>query len=295
VSLLPAEVLRAIAIMLALLAAVGLALGAQFQNDSVHQRVNGTGINRLGVKQVLGLLKRPRWLVGTSFLMLGVILQLAALTLAPLIVVQPIGAVALVITSLLNARIYGVRLGPRTFFAIALTLAGISSFVVSAAGVATEVEMSDEKLLQVLGVLALMLILFGFLMATTGDTAKALNYVFGAGVLYGFVATLAKVIIQRLIQGDFDTLTLSAGIALALAALLGGWFVQNAYATGPPDLVIAGLTVIDPMVAVGIGIVILGEAANASMDTIITFIISGIVAVLGVYLLEKVHPQTNEN
>jgi Protein of unknown function (DUF803). len=293
--LLPAEVLRAIAIMLALLAAVGLALGAQFQNDSVHQRVNGTGINRLGVKQVLGLLKRPRWLVGTSFLMLGVILQLAALTLAPLIVVQPIGAVALVITSLLNARIYGVRLGPRTFFAIALTLAGISSFVVSAAGVATEVEMSDEKLLQVLGVLALMLILFGFLMATTGDTAKALNYVFGAGVLYGFVATLAKVIIQRLIQGDFDTLTLSAGIALALAALLGGWFVQNAYATGPPDLVIAGLTVIDPMVAVGIGIVILGEAANASMDTIITFIISGIVAVLGVYLLEKVHPQTNEN
>ena len=293
--MLPAEVLRAIAIMLGLLAAVGLALGAQFQNDSVHQRVSGTGISRLGVKQVLGLLKRPRWLVGTSFLMLGVILQLAALTLAPLIVVQPIGAVALVITSLLNARIYGVRLGPRTFFAIALTLAGISSFVVSAAGVATEVEMSDEKLLQVLGVLVLMLILFGFLMATMGETAKALNYVFGAGVLYGFVATLAKVIIQRLIQGDFDTLTLSAGIALALAALLGGWFVQNAYATGPPDLVIAGLTVIDPMVAVGIGIVILGEAANASMDTIITFIISGLVAVLGVYLLEKVHPQTNEN
>ena len=293
--MLPAEVLRAIAIILALLAAVGLALGAQFQNDSVHQRINGTGLNRLGVKQVLGLLKKPRWLVGTGFLGLGVILQLAALTLAPLIVVQPIGAVALIITSLLNARIYGVRLGPRTFLAIALTLAGISSFVVAAAGVAAEVEMSDEKLLQVLGVLALMLVLFGFLMATQSGTAKALNYVFGAGVLYGFVATLAKVIIQRLIQGDFDTLTLSAGIALALAAILGGWFVQNAYATGPPDLVIAGLTVIDPMVAVGIGIVILGEAEQASFETILTFIGSALVAVLGVYLLEKVHPQTNEN
>lgn len=293
--MLPAEVLRGIAIMLALLAAVGLALGAQFQNDSVHNRMTGSGLDRLGVKQVLGLLKQPRWLVGTGFLFLGVVLQLAALTLAPLIVVQPIGAVALIITSLLNARIYGVRLGPRTFLAIALTLAGISSFVVAAAGVAEEVEMSDEKLLQVLGVLALMLVLFGFLMATQGGTAKALNYVFGAGVLYGFVATLAKVIIQRLIQGDFDTLTLSAGIALILAAVLGGWFVQNAYATGPPDLVIAGLTVIDPMVAVGIGIVILGEAAEASMDTILTFLGSAAVAVLGVYLLEKVHPQSNEN
>lgn len=293
--MLPAEVLRAIAVMLALLAAVGLALGAQFQNDSVHQRVSGSGLTRLGIKQVLGLLKRPRWLVGTAFLMLGVVLQLAALTLAPLIVVQPIGAVALIITSLLNAKIYGVRLGPRTLFAIALTLAGISSFVVVAAGVATEAEISDEKLLQVLGVLALMLILFGFLMATSGGNAKALNYVFGAGVLYGFVATLAKVIIQRLIQGDFDNLTLSAAIALALAAILGGWFVQNAYATGPPDLVIAGLTVIDPMVAVGIGIVILGEASEASFDVIMTFIGSGLVAVLGVYLLEKVHPQSNEN
>lgn len=293
--MLPAEVLRAIAVMLALLAAVGLALGAQFQNDSVHQRVSGSGLTRLGIKQVLGLLKRPRWLVGTAFLMLGVVLQLAALTLAPLIVVQPIGAVALIITSLLNAKIYGVRLGPRTLFAIALTLAGISSFVVVAAGVATEAEISDEKLLQVLGVLALMLILFGFLMATSGGNAKALNYVFGAGVLYGFVATLAKVIIQRLIQGDFDNLTLSAAIALALAAILGGWFVQNAYATGPPDLVIAGLTVIDPMVAVGIGIVILGEASEASFDVIMTFIGSGLVAVSGVYLLEKVHPQSNEN
>ena len=293
--MLPAEVLRAIAIILALLAAVGLALGAQFQNDSVHKRVTEAGIPRVGMRQLLMLLTQPRWLVGTAFLMLGVVLQLAALTLAPLIVVQPIGAVALIITSLLNARIYGVRLGPRTFLAIALTLAGISSFVVAAAGVATEVEMSDEKLLQVLGVLALMLVLFGFLMATQGNTVKALNYVFGAGVLYGFVATLAKVIIQRLIQGDFDNLTLSAGIALILAAVLGGWFVQNAYATGPPDLVIAGLTVIDPMVAVGIGIVILGEAADASIDTIFTFLGSALVAVIGVYLLEKVHPQTNEN
>jgi hypothetical protein len=72
---------------------------------------------------------------------------------------------------------------------------------------------------------------------------------------------------------------------------LGSWFVQNAYASGPPDLVIAGLTVIDPLVAVSIGIVILGEATGASLPVVIGFGLSALVAVIGVYLLSKVHPE----
>jgi hypothetical protein len=75
---------------------------------------------------------------------------------------------------------------------------------------------------------------------------------------------------------------------------LGGWFVQNAYASGPPDLVIAGLTVIDPAVAVGIGILILGEASEASLTQVLGFAGSGIVAAAGVILLARVHPQLSK-
>lgn len=289
--MLPPEVLRTVAIILAVLAAIGLAFGAQLQNDSVRSGLKAEGQFKLKFFELLGLLRRPRWLLGSFFLLLAVILQLAALTLAPLIVVQPIGAVALILTSILNARVNNVRLGLKTFFAISLTMAGIASFVFAAARVAEEVVMTDEKLLQVLGVLALMLMLFAVLFVSLGEQAKALNYIFGAGVLYGFVATLAKVVIQRLIQGDLDLLTATAFVALVFAAGLGGWFVQNAYTSGPPDLVIAGLTVIDPMIAVGIGIVILGEAAGASADTIFAFTVSALVAVSGVYLLERTHPQ----
>ena len=48
---------------------------------------------------------------------------------------------------------------------------------------------------------------------------------------------------------------LMAGINAALRAAggRGSWFVQNAYSGGPPDLVIAGLTVIDPIVGIAIG------------------------------------------
>jgi hypothetical protein len=120
---------------------------------------------------------------------------------------------------------------------------------------------------------------------------QALTYVAGAGVLYGFVATLAKVVIQRIYQQQFELLTILCLIALIGAVSLGGWFVQNAYSSGPPDLVIAGLTVIDPLVAVSIGIVVLGEAKDAGFLTIFGWLISAVVAIIGVYLLSKVHPE----
>src|SRR5690606_25687913 len=100
----------------------------------------------------------------------------------------------------------------------------------------------------------------------------------GAGVLYGFVATFAKSVIGRLQQGEFEWLTWACVAALLAGALLGLVFVQNAYSSGPPDLVVAGLTVIDPIVAVLIGIVVLDEAAGAPGWAIVAFIASGAVA-----------------
>ena len=50
-------------------------------------------------------------------------------------------------------------------------------------------------------------------------------------------------------------------------------------------MVVAGITVIDPMVGVTIGIVVLGEAADAPWWAAIVFALAGLVAVLGVYRL----------
>lgn len=294
----PGVDLRILAILLAVLAAVALAFGAQFQNDAVsagpnRKRTNGTekGRGSLSVKQIASLLLKPRWLSGTAFMVVGIGLQLGALSLAPLIVVQPIGAIALVITSLLNARVTKTRLNKGTILAVALCSVGIAAFVAMASGVANETVLSDDRLREVLTVLAVILAIFIVLFFTIGKHAKALTYVIGAGVLYGFVATLAKVVIQRIYQAEFEWLTILCLVALIGAVALGSWFVQNAYASGPPDLVIAGLTVIDPLVAVSIGIVILGEATAASLPVMIGFGLSAILAVIGVYLLSKVHPE----
>lgn len=289
----PADELRWLAIALAVLAAVALAFGAQFQNEAVTagSKKKATGSGSLSLKQIFRLLSRPRWLSGTAFMGVGIVLQLAALSLAPLIVVQPIGAIALVITSLLNSKRSKTRIGRGTMIAVGLCTLGIAAFVSMASGVAKETELNDDRLREVLGVLGVILVVFSVLFFTIGKKAKALTYVVGAGVLYGFVATLAKVVIQRIYQEQFELLTLICLISLIGAVALGGWFVQNAYASGPPDLVIAGLTVIDPLVAVSIGIVILGEAQQAGVATMIGFSLSALVAVAGVYLLSKVHPE----
>jgi hypothetical protein len=289
---------RALAIFLAVLAAVALAFGAQFQNDAVSgngpkalKEPVSKGRGSLSIKQLASLFVKPRWLSGTAFMGLGIVLQLGSLSLAPLIVVQPIGAIALVITSLVNAKVTKTPLNRGTILAISLSTLGIAAFVAMASGVANETVLTDDRLREVLGVLGVILVLFAALFFTVGKRAKALTYVVGAGVLYGFVATLAKVVIQRIYQGDFEWLTIACLIALLGAVALGSWFVQNAYASGPPDLVIAGLTVIDPLVAVSIGIVILGEATGASLPVVIGFSLSALVAVIGVYLLSKVHPE----
>lgn len=287
------EIVRATAILLAVMGAVFLSLGAQFQNDAVtkHHAPARLKIRALRFSQILDLLRRPRWLTGTSFIILAALFQLGALALAPLIVVQPIGALALIITSLLNARIYKIRLNLKTLASIGVILLGVGSFVSVAATSAISTEMSDQKLLQVVGIMVLLLAVFGLAFAWSKGDVGPLSYILGAGVLYGFTASLAKVVILRIYQADYNLLTLFAVAALVGATFLGGWFVQNAYASGPPDLVIAGLTVVDPAVAVGIGIVILGEAANADVAQVSGFVLSGAIAMVGVLLLSRVHPQ----
>ncbi|MFM6971822.1 MAG: multidrug DMT transporter permease [Rhodoluna sp.] len=289
----PGDNLRAVAILLAVLAAVALAFGAQFQNDAVTASKKNKSKKRgsLSFKQLAALIVKPKWLSGTAFMVIGIALQLGALSLAPLIVVQPIGAIALVITSLLNARITKTKLNRATAYAIAICTVGIAGFVSMATGVAKETKLGDDHLREVLFVLLALLVVFGLLFITLGKRAKALTYIVGAGVLYGFVATLAKVVIQRAYQAEFEWLTVICLVALLGAVSLGGWFVQNAYASGPPDLVIAGLTVIDPLVAVSIGIVILGEAKQANFWIILGFSICALISVIGVYLLSKVHPE----
>ena len=283
-----------IGIPLALLGAVFMSFGAQYQHRGVTkvEKLSGSGASGgLNGTQLKRLLTRPSWVVGTVMLGLAIVCQLAALSFAPLIVVQPLGAIALVITTLLNAQISGYRPTRRSLIAIAACVGGIFVFVTIAALYATDSPVSDRQLIVILILVAVVTIVFAGIWLWRRKRVGALFYITAAGVIYGFVATLAKVVITRIQTGDFEGLTFICLASLLLVAAIGAYFVQTAYSSGPPDLVIAGLTVIDPIVAILIGLIVLNETAGAPLWVYIAFGIVGAIAVWGVFQLARYHPQ----
>jgi drug/metabolite transporter (DMT)-like permease len=246
------------------------------------------------------LARRPSWLIGTVLTGLSILLQLFALYLAPLTIVQPLGALALVITALINARITKTRLTSGAIRAIIFCVVGVGIFVTVAALTTTTVPITDLQLVIVVIILAVVLLLLGGSFVVLRARITRMFYVVGAGVLFGFVATLAKVLITRvqtIIRADFristaDWLTIVCLLGLVAAGILGTYFVQTAYASGSPEVVVAGLTVIDPIVGVTIGIAVLGEARSAPLWAGFAFAIAGLLAIYGVVQLSRRQAET---
>ena len=285
-----------LAVCLAVLGAFFLAIGAQRQGSAVKADTGGLALSSNGF---LRLLRNPRWMLGLLLLCLGMVMNAIALVSAPLTVVQPIGAIALVITTVVNAKDQGLSINRATVVAITACVTGSALFVLLAVNVTQEnhhVNAEDE--LTIVLLLALAVGLFGTLAVLFKHRMSAFIYILGAGVLFGFVAVLTRIIGKHLLDPNglfllnVQWYTL---IAIAAAGGLGSWFVQSAYSGGPPDLVIAGLTVVDPMVGIAIGIVILGELRPDVQPVMaISMAAAASLAIVGVIALSRHHPEVTK-
>ncbi|WP_287932298.1 DMT family transporter [Arthrobacter sp.] len=281
-----------LAVACAVVAAFFLAFGAQRQGTAVQ---NNTGGLALGSSGFLRLLRNPRWVFGLLLLGAGMALNVVALTLGTLTVIQPIGAIALVITTIVNSRDQGIRLNRATVVAITACVTGSALFVLMAVNVVSEnthVRTSEE--LTVVMLLAIVIVIFGGSLVLFKHRLKAFFFILGAGVLFGFVAVLTRIISRQVFDPNglfLLNVQWYSIIAIAAAGGLGSWFVQSAYASGPPDLVIAGLTVIDPMIGIAIGITILGEL-RPDVPPVVAISMAGaaLLAIVGVVALSRHHP-----
>ncbi|SER63492.1 hypothetical protein SAMN05216188_113171 [Lentzea xinjiangensis] len=259
-----------VAILCAVLAAGCSALGALWQHAGVRE------IPELKLSSAHRLVSSRRWVHGFLVLFACAVLQVVALALAPVSVVAPLNALAIPIIAVARAR------RPTGLLAVAVLVAtaGIVAFVSITAGEAVPTQVSPKDALQ-----AGQLVAAGVLVCTVFATfstgvPRALALAVGAGIAYGLVAVLVRDVTTALPSVEWVSLG-----GLVVAFLAGAWFIQLGYAAGPPDLVVAGQTVVNPIVAAWIGIELLGEGTAMSALTRAALVVSAIAAVTGTVVL----------
>lgn len=277
-------------ILLAVLGACCFAAGVSLQHQGVALVSTG---DALRPSSLGSLLRIPRWWLGVGSSTVGAALHAVALSIAPLTVVQPVGVLALGLTAIINARVTGRRLTRPAILAIAASTAGVVAFLLLASGnvIASDVPSSAE--LQAAIPVALGTLVLALTASRTHGRVRGLALSTAAGISYGFTALLMRAVAQDLDEGGFGGIAIGSVAGMALAMALGGWFMQQAYAAGPPQLAVASVTVVDPIVAVLMGVVLLGEAAGVPWWIGAGEFLSGALALGGVVALAltQVRPQ----
>lgn len=281
-----------LAALLAALGSCGYAVGARLQHSAVHHTIGDRGF---GLRSQVRLVRNNRWLLGLCALGSGAVLHASALGFAPLSVVQPIGVLALPITVLLTAREDGKKiteLNPNVTLAVVASTSGVAAFVLLAASsaTATEVRPGDQVLAtQIVAVAVAALGLAGML---SRSKIRCVIFAAGCASAYGYVSLMMRAVVQKLGVSWLEEISLVQVLGIVAAMLVGAWLLQHAYASGPPDLVVACLTVVDPLVAVGLGIGLLGEADRVSTAIAAAELLCALVACAGVIGLARYHPDT---
>jgi hypothetical protein len=286
-------------IAIALLGAFLLSFGSVVQQRgiaSLGDRSDGKG--GLAIKQMIALATNRRWLLGTVMVVLAVVCQLTALALSPIAVVQPVGVFALVISALISAHGTDKRLGAPAIRAIVLCVSAVIVFVTVAALTTHVAPIHNRNVIVVLILVGSVVLILGGAFLLGRKRLTRTFYVIASGVLFGFVATLAKVIIGRVetvVEAHHSPfavggLTYLCVVGIVVAGTLGQYLQQSAFTSGSPEVVVAGLTVVDPIVGATVGLAALGEAASAPVWSFFVFAVAGAVAVLGVVRLSRSRP-----
>jgi drug/metabolite transporter (DMT)-like permease len=275
-----------LAIVLAVLGAGLSAVGVQLQAAGVRDESRD---DRLRLRGIRKLLSNPRWLLGLTVLSVCAGLQVLALALAPVTVVAPIVVLALPVIVLLNAKASGVPLDLRTGTAVVASTGGVAVFVGLAASVVSPVAFDEDAVLRAGQYVALAVVGLGVIGAVRHGITRCLALAAGTGAAYGLVSVLVRDVTFTFRQGGIMAVSPLSAAGLVIAFTAGSWFLQLAYASGPPDVVVGCQTVLSPLVATGLGIGVLDETMNAGGWRGIGMVVAGVVAIVGVAVLARHH------
>ncbi|MEU5700336.1 hypothetical protein [Streptomyces aurantiacus] len=240
-----------------------------------------------GTASLRGALTRGSWWGSVALNGVGALLHVVALRYGPLTLVQPLGALSLVVAVPLGSLVTRRRTSGTQWRGTAFTLVGLTALLAATAsgGAPADTLGTGEVLLVALAAVTAVVALVRFASGRRAATAGGGGLAFAAasGIASGAGSTLA----QKLAVGGAPTwsVALVAVLAVGLAAA-GVLLAQNAYRSGLGGP-LALLTLVNPVTASAIGVTLLGEGVQYGGVGTFLALAGAVASVRGVILLSR--------
>jgi drug/metabolite transporter (DMT)-like permease len=207
------------------------------------------------------LIRRTRWLLGTGLSILGWPLQVVALLLAPLVVVQPALASGLLVLMFLAERMLGERAGRNEYLAMSAIVLGVIGAGLTAPPNSSNTA-GDLLIAVVLAGLAVIALL-PYLLRVLGRHTPAAMTMIGAGCAFGWGGVATKLAADDLAQGRLAAAA-AWGLATGAASAVGLLSEASALQSRPAIQVAPVVFVTQTVVPVVLAPLLLGEHFSAT-------------------------------
>lgn len=267
--------------------AVGTALAGAaavlFAVGSVAVHAATAGSASAGAPTWRVLLRRPAWLAGQAATVLAALVQVVALGLAPVAIVQPVLAGGLVVALGIRA-VLDRTVPPLGQIAGALcATVGLAVFLVAAR---PEGAARPAALLPVVVAASAVVALAAATTRLPRGNAAALTAGLLAGTSLGVAAVLVSAALDVLARhGILAAVTAAPTWAAVATALAAQYSSQQAFARGSLAVSLPALTVVDPLIAVPVARLLLGERLAPGHAAV--WAPAAVLAAMGVVLLGR--------
>jgi hypothetical protein len=205
---------------------------------------------------VWGLVKRGRWMLGTGLSILGWPLQVIALLLAPLVVVQPALAAGLLVLVFVGQRMLGEHAGRHEHLAMAAIVIGVIGAGLCAPPRSTGHTSERLTILIVLLILAAASLL-PYLLRVLRRSPASVTIVC-AGLAFGWSGVATKLASDDLSHG-YLVVAIAWGLATAAASAVGVLSESSSLQARPAIQVAPVVFVTQTLVPVALAPVLFGE------------------------------------
>jgi drug/metabolite transporter (DMT)-like permease len=246
-----------LAVLLALGAALAYAAASVLQQREAEADDGSRGGG--GLRLVLRLARRPVWLAGLGADAIGYGFQAVALGVGDLLVVQPVLTSGILFALPVGAWWSGRKLGRADFgWACALAI-GLTVFLLLAGTDGGRNRASTHAWLVCAAIAVPVLGVCIAVAARSVGTRRAVLFAFTTGAIFGLTAALTKSSVVLIDHHGFGAFTYWEPYALAILGALGFVINQRAFQAGSLTASLPTLTVVEPVVAVVVGVTMLNE------------------------------------